>query len=113
VYFAEVHPDHQSAFAIERFVEMGKDPARMAQTVYGKSRLLQPEALRQALAAGPDAFVELVRGDLAYQLARSIADINETKVLEPYNRIRDELKLLQQQYMQAQMEVFPERRFYP
>ena len=46
-------------------------------------------------------------------MARRISEINEEKVLEAYNRIQDEIDLLQQQYMKAQMEVFPEKRFYP
>ncbi len=113
VYFADLNPAHQSEFAITTYVESGKDLAKMAQTVYAKSKLLQADALRQAIAAGPEAFIELVRGDIAYQLTRSISEINESEVLAEYNRINDQISLLQQQYMQAQMEVFAEKRFYP
>ena len=113
VYFNEVNPDHQSDFAITQFVDAQKDPAELAQIVFAKTNLVKPEILRQAIAAGPDAFVKLLKEDYAYVLARRISEINEEKVLEAYNRIQDEIDLLQQQYMKAQMEVFPEKRFYP
>lgn len=113
VYYNEVNPAHQSEFAIEQFVDAGKSPAELARIVFTKTKLVKPEALKQAISAGPDAFVQLLKDDYAYALVRSISEVSEGKVLGEYDRIQSEIDLLQQQYMKAQMEVFPEKRFYP
>ncbi|MCB0586893.1 MAG: S46 family peptidase, partial [Phaeodactylibacter sp.] len=69
--------------------------------------------MRQAMDAGPDALARAIKEDYAYVFVRSIAEVNESEALTEYNRLEEEINLLQRRYMKAQMEVFPERRFYP
>lgn len=113
VYFAELNPAYQSQFAITQFVDAQKDPAELARIVYTKTKLVDPTAMSKAIDAGPEAFIKLLAEDYAYTLMRRIAEISEAQVQETYDRIQDEIGLLQEQYMAAQMEVFPEKRFYP
>ncbi|MCB9050419.1 MAG: S46 family peptidase [Lewinellaceae bacterium] len=113
VYFNDLSPEYQSAFAIEQFVTASKDYPALASLVFAKSRLIRPEVMQQAIAAGPDALVKLIREDYAYHFVRSISEVNEGEALNEYHRIQEEIDLLQREYMKAQMEVFPEKRFYP
>ncbi|MCO6479287.1 MAG: S46 family peptidase [Phaeodactylibacter sp.] len=113
VYFNELSPEYQSKFAIEQFVEANKDYQTLAELVFAKSRLIRPDVMRQAVEAGPEALVKVIQEDYAYHFVRSISEVNEGTALEAYNRIQEDIDLLQRDYMQAQMEVFPEKRFYP
>ena len=113
VYFNELAPEYQSKFAIEQFVAANKDYGTLAELIYGKTRLIRPDVMRQAMDAGPDALARVIKEDYAYVFVRSIAEVNESEALTEYNRLEEEINLLQRRYMKAQMEVFPERRFYP
>jgi len=112
-YFEEVNPDHLSDFAIEEYTQSGKDSKTLAQRAFAKSQLDDPAKVQTAISAGPEAFMQLVQEDYAYFLVRSIAEASEEKALAPYNRIKDDIDSLQSVYLEAQMEVFSEKRFYP
>ena len=113
VYFNELNPAYQSKFAIEQFVNADKDYQTLASLIYGKSQIIRPDVMRQAIAAGPEGLVTVIREDYAYQFVRNISEVNEGDALKEYKRIQEDIDLLQQEYMKAQMEVFAEKRFYP
>lgn len=112
-YFKSVNPFHQSSFAVEQYVNAGKNAGQLAAIVYAKSKLTDEEALRKAIEAGPEALVELIREDYAYQLVRGILSFNEDNIEKEHVRIKSDIDDLQRQYMVAQMEVFADKRFYP
>jgi hypothetical protein len=113
LYYEELNPDHQSEFAIEQFVNAGKDTDRLAAMIYQKTRLLDADLVKSKMAEGIESVVELIKNDYAYHYVRSIIDKYQTSVSEPYNEIEEKIKKLQKQYMKAQMEVFDDKRFYP
>ncbi|MBA3647382.1 MAG: S46 family peptidase [Chitinophagales bacterium] len=51
--------------------------------------------------------------DPVYQFAISLSDYYDSIISPPYQRLNEEINLLNREYMKAQMEVFPEKRFYP
>lgn len=112
VYFNNVNKDHLSPYAVEQVVSAGKDYDAFARVVYGKSFLDNEQEVMTALG-DPASFIQRVKQDMAYVLARDIVTVNEQKVLNTYNPLRSQLDLLERKYMSALMEVFPERRFYP
>ena len=113
VYFNELSPEYQSEFAIEQFVASNKDYQTLASLIYGKSQLIRPDVMRQALEAGPDILAKTIQEDYAYHFVRGISEVNEGEALKEYQRIQEDIDLLQRKYMKAQMEVFSEKRFYP
>lgn len=112
-YFTEISDEHQAPFAVERYVEAGKDAEKLASTIYLKSKLARPGVLELAMEEGPEALIKLIKNDVAYALARAISDYNDNNIAGKYRDIKAEIDDLQQQYMRAQIEVFTERRFYP
>jgi hypothetical protein len=112
-YFQEVNPAHIAPFALEEYTLAGKDAAKLAERAFAKSKLSDQALVTQAIAAGPEAFMEMIKEDYAYRLVRAISEHSEKVALKEYNRISDQIDALQRQYMKAQMEVFSERRFYP
>ncbi|MCR9053843.1 MAG: S46 family peptidase [bacterium] len=112
-YFTEISDEHQAPFAVERYVEAGKDADKLASMIYLKSKLARPGVLELAMEEGPEALIKLIKNDVAYALARAISDYNDDNVAGKYRDIKAEIDDLQQQYMRAQIDVFTERRFYP
>jgi hypothetical protein len=59
---------------------------------------------------------EAMRGivsDPAYQLYNSLRDVYMQKITPKFNEYNDQIENLQATYMRAQMEVFPNKKFYP
>lgn len=113
VYYEEVHPAHQSPFAIEQYISAQKNAETLAQIVYSKTSLLNKDKLAKAFETSSEAFVELIRKDYAARLLREIKSVSDEKVNAEYKRLQDEINALQSLYMKAQMDVFAEKRFYP
>jgi hypothetical protein len=111
-YFNKVAVDHLDPYAVEQIGFAGKDYDIFAATVFAKSMLDDKDAMLAALA-DTDAFITKLKADYGYTLCRSIITNNEQKVLPEYNAFRTELDLLERKYMQTQMDVFTEKRFYP
>jgi len=112
-YFQSVNPDHIAPFAIEEYALAGKDPMQLAERAFAKSQLAEQAKIEQAINAGAEALMQLIQDDYAYKLVRAISEHSEKTALSEYNRIMESIDELQQAYMQAQMEVFSEKRFYP
>jgi hypothetical protein len=51
--------------------------------------------------------------DVGYSLSLSLQTFYNLSVLQPYQKYSDKINLLQRQYMAAQREAFPEKKFYP
>lgn len=60
----------------------------------------------------PDKF-KAIEKDMAYQLALEVFTHFNTKIRPEYDKYNDEIARLNRIYMQGQMDVFTERRFYP
>lgn len=113
LYYKDVYPGHRSPFALEQLSNAKGATEKLAEIIYAKSQLTNPENVKKALEAGPEAFVELIKKDYAYYFVRNLTEHYETEVLQPYNDIKERLSSLQTRFMRAQMEVFSEKRFYP
>jgi hypothetical protein len=113
LYFEKVPGEYLSPFAIEQMNFAGKDAAEFARITFLKSELSRPGKWATLAASDPAAAIKSIREDYAYLLARSILETAEARVFRPYNEINDKISIAQRRYMQALLEVFPEKRFYP
>ena len=112
-YLNGVKREHLSDYAIEQISEQGKDYKQWAEVVFAKSILANETEAMALFEKDPVELMERVEKDYAYQLARSIVDSNREKISPSLRKINQQLNPLQRKYMQALMEVFPDRRFYP
>ena len=91
----------------------GGNFTKLAEEVYASSELDNGKKMLSELEMDPRAWVARYLSDPAFQLFTSIsAHYTQTygsKLPEMQNRINSLLR----NYMQAQMEVFPEKKFYP
>jgi len=113
IYFNEVTRDHLSTFAMEHAEYVGKNYEEMARALYGKTFFTKAEQVLALAKENPIGLLKQLDGDYAYQLVRSILDTNNKVVMPAYQPREEDINLLQRQYMEALMVVFPERRFYP
>lgn len=100
----------------ERAQELWKDrstPENVARELYGKSDVLTEEGFRKIIEQKPDEAVEDLRKDKALEFARAFTGGYNDKAAAQLNALQNDINQLQRTYMQAQMDVFKDKRFYP
>ena len=86
----------------------------MESMLYTESLLSNKEKLyRDYLSKDPKQAIELINNDKAVRLYFDMVNTYNTKVAARLNPIQNRINQLQRTYMQAQMEVMKEKRFYP
>lgn len=113
LYYHKVAPEHVSKFIIDQFTFAGKDFPAFAQAVYEKSILSKPDLVIPMAETSLEKLMLSLEGDFAYQIGRNMMELAEKAVFQPAALIEEDIQLLEQKYMQALLEVFPEKRFYP
>ncbi len=85
----------------------------LADEVYGSSSFTEMDKMMAILDMDPAAAVEKIKMDPAYKLSSEWGSMIDEKVNVPYNEHKAKLDEYQRKYMQAIIETFPNRRFYP
>ncbi|RYY94089.1 MAG: S46 family peptidase, partial [Chitinophagaceae bacterium] len=81
--------------------------------VYAQSFLDDSAATMRILTAVPEAAATAIKNDPAYQLMTELQGSYQQGAGSRIPELQARVNNLQRTYMKAQMEVFPERRFYP
>ncbi|TCZ72277.1 S46 family peptidase [Flaviaesturariibacter aridisoli] len=81
--------------------------------LYGQSYFDDSAALFRVLSATPEAAATALKADPALQLQQEMQRTYQQSAGKHATELTARLTALQRTYMKAQMEVFPERRFYP
>lgn len=113
IYFKNVGSKNLSPYAIERATEVGKDYDELAEVVYGKTMLTNEKRVMELLKNSPDKLVEMLKEDVAFLFATTSSNAYRENASLQYTAEQNKIDKLQRTYMQALMEVFPNRRFYP
>lgn len=87
--------------------------APMIADQYLMSFLSDESQLQSVLAQKPDEAVVSIKRDPFYALIIHWYDFYNDNIASPYNEIKNKIDVLQAEYTKAQLELFPERRFYP
>lgn len=85
----------------------------LAQYIYQNTALTNLEKLKSNLAAIPTSGIQLITNDIAADLYSDIFKTYVTQVSPKLNEIQSNINALQRSYMQAQMDVFTHKTFYP
>ena len=85
----------------------------LAKEIYGSSSFTQKDKMMAILSMDPAAAIEKIKMDPAYKLSNEWGSMIDAKVNAPYNEYKTKLDEYQRKYMQAIIETFPKRRFYP
>jgi hypothetical protein len=113
IYYTKVDRAHQSVYAKDQLTFAGNDMDNLAREVYTKSILSKGDRVIKTLKQDPESFFKALAGDPGFMIRKSIQKVADEKVNVKYNALNDQIYALNSQYMKAQMEVFPDKRFFP
>jgi hypothetical protein len=113
MYVSNQDEKYVSPLLKKMLAENGNSFAALAKAVYSKTVFTDNEKLKALLnAAGADGTTALTN-DIAFLLFTDIYNTYVTNVSPKLNELQAGLNQLQRTYMQAQMEVFKNKIFYP
>ena len=81
--------------------------------IYSKSKLTSYEGLKTLLKGDSKTILKNLNKDLGYQLVKILADNFYKNIAPKYDELNLETGALQRNYMKAQLELFPEGRYFP
>ncbi len=112
-YLSEVNPSFLPETTLQQVAGHNGDYAAWIQSVYGGSMLRNYDQVKALLAKSPQEVAEALKGDPFHQLTIALSDAYAQKVAPVYNNLTEQINELQRDYMQALMQAFPKKRFYP
>lgn len=89
------------------------DKNKMVSEVYSKSKLTSYNGLKSLFEGDTKKVLKNLNNDRGYQLVKKLADNFYTNIAPKYDAINLEIGALQREYMKAQLEMFPDGRFFP
>lgn len=92
---------------------LGTDLHAAAEKVYADTKLYDSAALFSMLNGDGATMFEQIKNTWAVQLFRKLQTTYRDEVQKNINGIQDRINSLQRTYMQAQMDVFKEKTFFP
>ncbi len=105
--------DFQSDMLANMLVNAGGSYEKLAEYVFSNSFLTNQAAAAAVLEKPMFDGIRAIVTDPVSQLLNDLRDIYSTKITPKYNELNDRTEVLQATYMRAQMEVFPNKKFYP
>jgi hypothetical protein len=91
----------------------GNDYEKLAAHLFANSWLTDAGRSTGTLSLASGDVLKAIRNDPACELARALETAYNEQVVGKFNQYNEQIDALQQTYMRALMEVFPNRRFYP
>ena len=85
----------------------------LASELYSGSSFTDKDKTMALLSLEPAEVIEKIKMDPAYRLSSEWSAMIDKEVNAPYNDHKSKLDEYQRKYMQAIIETFPKRRFYP
>ncbi len=99
--------------AFNRSLSSSENNAALAQSLYTNNPITDSVQLNAILAKSPAEAVAEIRSIPVVQLFADIQKIYQLNTQSKYNEMQAGINKLQRTYMQAQMDVMKERKFYP
>jgi len=99
--------------ALEEIKATNNDFKKWADEIYGGAELTAGNKTLASLEQNPADFLERTKDSRLILLYSDMADAYNKNVAGKLNEIQNRINKLQRTYMQAQMEVMKEKKFYP
>lgn len=113
MYVKDQDEKYQSPFFKKILLENGNDIAKLAAAVYTGSALTDEKKVMALLEKPVDEVVAYAKSDKAILLQADLVRTYSAEVAKNLNEIQARINKLNRTYMQAQMDVFKEKAFYP
>ncbi len=113
MYVADQKDEYTSPYFKTLLKKNDHNYAKTANAVFDQSKICSWKDLQTLLTGDPKDVVESIKKDIAYQLTIDMQDAFRNNVSENLSVLQTEINQLQRLYMQAQMDVFTKKAFYP
>jgi len=113
IYASEQQPKNVSPLVSAMAIAEGGDYDKLAEKVFSEAGLQSMEGLNTLLEKPVAEAAINIKNNIAVRLFGDMLKTYQEQVQENYTRAQNRINGLQRTYMKAQMEVFPEKRFYP
>jgi hypothetical protein len=113
MYIKDQPDAYVSIVAKNMLAKYNNDYAALGAAVYSESKFTSYVALETLLSGSSENVVDAIKNDPAYILAMDMQKTFSTNVAGKLNAIQANINQLQRTYMQAQMDVFTDKMFYP
>lgn len=112
----DMYIKNQKADAVADYLKnatKSSDIKAFTQRIYSNSFFDNGDVVMQLLSQPADSVVKAIKADPAYELFVAVSNNYITNVSPNLSIATNRVNQLQRTYMQAQMEVFKEKKFYP
>lgn len=113
IYFNQTNQDLVAPAARQLLQDHGNSCSALAQWLFMQSRLTQMAHLKEVMNATDSLAIANFLSDPALLLQKAMSEHFNKLVAPRYNELQASINQLQRNYMQAQMDVFKSRIFYP
>ncbi len=113
VLIKKLSKEYQSDLLTTLLANAGGSYEKLAADLFKNSFLTNEAAAKAVLDKSLEEGMKAIVADPVCQLLNSLRDVYNAKVTPKYNEYNDRIETLQATYMRAQMEVFPNKKFYP
>ena len=113
MYITDQEKGNVSPMMAEKAMAAAGDFDKLAEKVYIETSILNAKALNDKLQQSTNDVVSYIRNDNAIKLYNDILKTYQSQVQGKLNEIQTTINKLQRTYMQAQIDVFKEKKFYP
>ena len=113
MYVSDQPKENVSPLIKERSLTTIEDFEKLAEKVYNETSILNVKAVNEMLQQSTNVVLSFIRSDNGVKLFNDILKTYQSQVQGKLNEIQTRINKLQRTYMQAQMDVFKEKKFYP
>ncbi|MEI6864452.1 S46 family peptidase [Flavicella sp.] len=100
-------------YLVEEIDDYNNNYTKLSDKVFAKSALVNDTDMFMLLSKSPSSAIAKIKKDPAYKIGVSMIKAYNEKVKPKYSEINAEIKKLQRIYMAAQIEMMPNKKFYP
>ena len=113
MYVMDQEKQNISPILKERAMMVAGDFQKLSEKIYAETNILDSSDMMNKLRQPAADAVLYIKNNSAIKLYNDILKTYQQQVQEKLNEIQNRINKLQRTYMQAQMEVFKEKRFFP
>jgi len=113
MYLNDQEEQYQSPYLKKWLNENGNDIEKISVKLYDESIMHNQKKLMALLDKPADEVIKVIQKDKAMELYNDLVATYSNKVTKKLNEIQARINKLNRTYMQAQMDVFKEKTFYP
>jgi hypothetical protein len=113
LYVEDQEKSNVSAAVMEKLAANGNSFQKLADKVFSETDIHNEKNTLGRLEQPAADVVNYIKNNSAFRLYNDIVRTYQTQVQSKLNEIQARINKLQRAYMQAQMDVFKEKKFYP